>query len=196
MIYSRTPYQPIMPRRKLKNLTLITEKNLGKVMGDLNRFFSNPTCKLSGFCKKEIGMELVVMPDGYQFLRDLYTEEEYPIYTIYEGTCKLHHTYKKYLEEGKIPFFSSLQEIPRIAICSKYDTNCVPIHIGDRYKLYGNRLIILHKWDKYVHHTPWMRYTEFIQVPKHDYREYMNGKIMGTICVMTADMAYLHETLE
>lgn len=127
-------YNPTISRLKRSKFTLITERNVWKVMGDIKRFMKKPCIQLIGFDK----LEGIGTP-------------KYRVY--YGGECYLHPLYKK-----NLPIDKSL----RLAIGSKYYLSCVPISIGDRYKVMGNRLVILHKYNKYVSYTPWLRYVEFI----------------------------------
>lgn len=181
---NRKPYTPTMPKRKLKNLTLITEKNIGKVMGQLNHFFSKPTLILNGFAPKVIGYKTEIWGNE-TFKFEEYSEELYPYYRIYQANCDWHYIWKEHLAGRKVLISMDIKDIPRLAISGKYTDGCIPLEIGDAYKIYGNRLIIMHKWDKYIHHTPWMRFTEFISVPSYDEAEFRNYKINSCVSIFT-----------
>lgn len=194
MSYSRKPYEPTISRRKLRNLTPITEKNIGTVMGHLSKFFSKPTVFLNGFFQKVIGEETKEYGD-YTYSHKIYSDEYYPNYIPFEGECKIHYLWKKYLNGETYPWENPI-EIPRLAIVSKYRTGCFPISIGDSYKLYGDRLVIMHKWDNFVHRTPWLRFTEFIHVESHDENKLKSIRVSGCISDITECMYEFREPLE
>lgn len=173
------PYEPTISSRKLRNLTQITEKNIGNVRGQLNRFFSKPTVVLRGFIQKVVDIETYDY-DGVTYPYNIYSEEYYPNYVPFEGGCVIHQLWEDHLN-GKSWFSRNPNDIPRLAITSKFCTSCVPISIGDSYKIYGNRLIIMYKWNKYVHHTPWLRFNEFIQVESHDEDELKSVRASGCV---------------
>lgn len=177
---NRKPYTPTMPKRKLKNLTLITEKNIGKVMGQLNHFFSKPTLYLSGFSPKVIGYRTDTWGNDC-FKYEIYSDELYPYYIPYPGKCNWHYLWKEYLAGRNILFSRKKEDIPRLAIEGKYSNGCIPIEIGDAYKIYGNRLVIMHKWDKFIHHTPWLRFTEFISISEYEPNDLKNIQVSGCI---------------
>lgn len=197
MKYKDIKYAPQMPQHKLtkSNMITITEANLGKAMGDLNRFFSHDNVyKLSGFRFEVIGHREHVMPDGYKYTTDIEGDRQVPIYhPVPKGQCRIHALWKDYLKER--PSYQDPNEVPRFAITSIYQAHCNPIGIGDRYKIFGNRLVIYNKWDKYVHHTPWMRYSEYIQVPEVDQAAYLQMQINGLHEGMSDEMYYVHESL-
>lgn len=179
MMKSCKPYEPTISRRKLHNLTEITEKNIGKVQGHLAKFFSKPTVTLQGFRQKKFG------------------QEEYcPVYVPYEGRVNVHYLWKKHLAGEDLLFSREEKDIPRLAISTKYRSSCIPISIGDRYKLYGNRLVIMRKWDKFVHHTPWLRFTEFIHVDSYDPEELRQHRINGAVSGMYDDGYFVDEYID
>ena len=153
-------YRPLMPLKKLrKNLIEITPKTYGKAMGDINRFLSKDTYQLHGFYNKKIG-ERVVNVDGYRIIQNVYSEVSTPNYAIIEGYCDYHWLH---LERKKNPnTHHFINNPPILAINFPFGTGCIPIHFGDRYKIFGNRLVIYHKYNKTVADTPWLRYDEFI----------------------------------
>lgn len=188
------PYEPTMPKRKLKNLILITDKNIGKVKGDINRFLKKPCVLLEGFSPKVIGRE-TIQCCGKSIERNTYSAGMYPCYYPYlSGSCYIHPLRKKYIEEG-LSDYSNEDDIPRLAIGSKFRDTCIPINIGDRYKIFGNRLVIMHKWDKYFHNTPWLRFDELIQVNSHDPDEVTAEKISAALTFIFADSFYLSECI-
>lgn len=159
-------YEPIMCNRKLKKLTKITENNLGTAMHHINKFLSKPTKILRGFVPEILGFESVYDECTGSFLgeRTIYSEKSYPNYQSYEGQCVYHQFWLDYKKGTRFGSTWDFKDLPRLAIVSKYATNCIPVTVGDAYKVYGNRLVILHKWDKYVNNTKWLRYSEFIHV--------------------------------
>lgn len=179
MMKSCKLYEPTISRRKLHNLTEITEKNIGKVQGHLAKFFSKPTVTLQGFRQKKFGQE-----------------EYYPVYVPYEGRVNVHYLWKKHLAGEDLLFSREEKDIPRLAISTKYRSSCIPISIGDRYKLYGNRLVIMRKWDKFVHHTPWLRFTEFIHVDSYDPEELRQHRINGAVGGMYDDGYFVDEYID
>ena len=153
-------YRPLMPLKKLrKNLIKITPKTYGKAMGDINRFLSKDTYQLRGFYNKKIG-ERVVNVDGYKIIQNVYSEASIPNYAIIEGYCDYHWLYLE--RKKKQDSHSFINDPPILAIKFPFETGCIPIHFGDRYKILGNRLVIYHKYNKVVANTPWLRYDEFI----------------------------------
>lgn len=196
-MYKDIKYAPQMSQRKLakSNMTTITEANLGKVMGDFNRFFAHDNIyQLRGFRYEVIGHEEHVMPDGYKYTTEIEGDRQVPIYhPIPKVHCKIHSLWTDYLK--KKPQYQDPNEIPRLAIISIYQAHCNPVEIGDRYKIFGNRLVIYKKWDKYVHHTPWLRYSEYIQVPEVDQKAYLQMQINGLHEGMSDEMYYIHESL-
>lgn len=174
------PYEPTMSKRKLHNLTEITEKNIGKVQGHLAKFFSKPTVMLQGFYHKEN-------------IKEIQEKELIPNYVPYEGRVGVHYLWKKHLAGDDTFFLRAEKDIPRLAISTKYNSSCVPIEIGDRYKLYGNRLVLMHKWEPFVHYTPWLRFKEFIHVNKHDPERLKQSRINGIVGMMYEDSYYLNE---
>lgn len=192
---NREPYTPTMPKRKLENLTLITEKNIGKVMGQLNHFFSKPTLILNGFSHKVTGYKTETR-DLDVFKIKIFSEELYPHYIPYPGKCNWHYLWKEYLAGRNVLFSRKKENIPRLAIGGKYSNGCIPIEIGDSYKIYGNRLIIMHKWDKFIHHTPWLRFNEFISVPEYEANDLKNIQISGCISNFSDSIYDLREGYE
>lgn len=136
-------------------------------MGEINRFLKSPTFSLEGFAPKIIRTEKVeIIPATkyceavFQEVR-IYSDENYPVYRPYVGgICELH-----WLQKKEDLSFLGMRK-PLLAICSKYRESCVPLEEGDRYKIYGNRLIIMHKYDSFVRRTRWLRYEEFIHFDK------------------------------
>ena len=195
MMKSCKPYEPTISRRKLHNLTEITEKNIGKVQGQLTKFFSKPTVTLQGFCQKKIGEDIEYV-EGFPISHSEYSEEYYPVYVPYEGHVDVHYLWKKHLAGENLLFSKEEKDIPRLAISTKYRSSCVPISIGDRYKLYGNRLVIMYKWDKFVHHTPWLRFREFIHVDSYDPEEIRQHRINGAVSILYDDAYYVDEYID
>lgn len=193
---NRKPYTPTMPKRKLENLTLITEKNIGKVMGQLNHFFSKPTLRLSGFCQKVIGVKMIEVWDDCKIPQNIYSDEYYPNYLPYEAHCHYHYIWENYLKGKEIWFSREPEKIPRLAISGKYTNGCVPISLGDSYKIYGNRLVIMHKWDKFVHSTPWLRFNEFIQIEHYDEEQLRKIRVSGCISQVIDGLYDLREGYE
>lgn len=163
-------YEPIMCNRKLKKLTKITENNLGTAMHHINKFLSKPTKILRGFVPEILGFESIYDECTGSFLgeRTIYSEKSYPNYQSYEGQCVYHQFWQEYKAGTGFGSIWNFDDLPRLAIVSKYCNTCVPVTVGDAYKVYGNRLVILHKWDKYVNNTKWLRYSEFIHVSANE----------------------------
>lgn len=190
-------YMPMLSRRKIRRTTLITEKNCWKAMGDINRFFKKPCVQLHGLITKKIGTRSVELEDGTIYTLPVFDNISLtPNYAAYiGGECKPHSMYDKVLEAKKkynyIPEY--LKDTPWIAIQSKFYMNCVPISIGDRYKIMGNRLVIVHKYDKYVNKTPYLRYVEFIHDPEQEF-DFKNIASSVTSSIL-GDEYYLRETL-
>lgn len=193
---NRKPYTPTMPKRKLENLTLITEKNIGKVMGQLNHFFSKPTLRLSGFCQKVIGVKMIEVGDDCKIPQNIYSDEYYPNYLPYEAHCHYHYIWENYLKGKEIWFSREPEKIPRLAISGKYTNGCVPISLGDSYKIYGNRLVIMHKWDEFVNSTPWLRFNEFIQIEHYDEEQLRKIRVSGCISQVIDGLYDLREGYE
>lgn len=135
-------FQPTATGHELRNLILITDHNLGRVMDHINKFLRRPN-----------------------IVRLRYTDEVdgkvVPKYNPYYGVCDYHWMYKKYLKgEASAYCHNNPDSISRLAICSKYEQSCIPIELGDRYKIYGDKLVIYHRYDPFVLRTPWTRYVE------------------------------------
>ena len=109
MMKSCKPYEPTISRRKLHNLTEITEKNIGKVQGQLTKFFSKPTVTLQGFCQKKIGEDIEYV-EGFPISHSEYSEEYYPVYVPYEGHVDVHYLWKKHLA-GENLLFSKEEKV-------------------------------------------------------------------------------------
>lgn len=189
-------YRPTISKLKRSKLTLITEKNVWKVMGDINRFFNKPCVQLCGLITKKIGTRSVELEDGAIYTLPVFDNNLTPNYVAYiGGECKPHSMYTKVLEAKKkykcLPEY--LQNAPWIAIQSKFYMSCIPIGIGDRYKIMGNRLVIMHKYDKYVYKTPYIRYVEFIHDPEQEF-DFKNIASSVTSAIL-GDEYYAKETL-
>lgn len=196
-MFKDVKYAPQMSQHKLakSNMTTITDANLGKAMGDLNRFFShNNICKLTGFRFEVVGQKVHVMPDGFKYTTDIEGDRQVPIYhPIPKGRCRIHSLWKDYLKDK--PTYKDPNEVPRFAISSIYEPHCLPVGIGDRYKIFGDRLIIYHAYDKYIHKNPWMRYSEFIRMSEVDKEQYLQMQINGLHSLMYDEMYYVQESL-
>ena len=155
-------YHPLMPLKKLrKDLQVISPKTYGKAKGDITRFLSKDTYHLSGFYHEKIGEKTVsVTDDGFEYVQDILSEKPSPRYEIIEGYCDYHFLRK---DKNHVPI---LNDPPILAIHLPFENHCIPIHFGDRYKVYGNRLVIYHKYNRVVADTPWMRYEEFVHASK------------------------------
>ena len=188
---------PILSRRKMRRTTLITEKNCWKAMGDINRFFKKPCVQLHGLIAKKIGDRRVELEDGATYTLPVFDYTNLtPNYVAYiGGECKPHSMYNKVLEaKEKYKYLPEyLKDAPWIAIQSKFYMNCVPIAIGDRYKIMGNRLVVVYKYDKYVNKTPYLRYVEFIHDPEQEF-DFKNIASSVTSSIL-GDVYYLRETL-
>lgn len=190
---NKKPYTPTISKRKLKGLTPITEKNIGKVMGQLNHFFNKPTLRLSGFYQKVIGEKVVDIWGTTEIKQDIYSKEYYPNYIPYEANCHYHYIWQNYLKGEEIWFSREPEKIPRLAISGKYTNGCVPISLGDSYKIFGNRLVIMYKWDKFIHSTSWLRFNEFIQVESYDEEQLRKIRINGCISQVIDGLYELRE---
>lgn len=195
------PYTPTICNRKLHRLTLVTEKNIGKVMGDLNRFLSKPTMVLRGFTKKAIDTEYIDF-HGDLFPVTQYAEEETPNYVPFVGYCDYHYLWKKYLAgEECYTYGRKINEIPRLAISSSFEMNCCPISIGSRYKIYGRKLVILEPFNKFIHRNPyskpsWLRYSEYIQVDSLTEKQIFDIKACGLSAAIGEGLNYASEELQ
>lgn len=103
-MFKDVKYAPQMSQRKLakSNMTTITEANLGKVMGDFNRFFAHDNVyQLHGFQFEVVDQEEHVMPDGYKFTTDIEGDRQIPIYhPIPKVHCKIHSLWTDYLKKN------------------------------------------------------------------------------------------------
>ena len=164
-------YKPTMSRRKLAKTVLITDRNYQKVMGEINRFLNGASImKLCGLCPKIIGQEIIEY-DGVKYPRNIYSEEMFPNYVPFVGECTYH----------SLRNHAGLKDL-RLAISSPWEENCTPISVGDRYKIFGDRLVIMSKYDKYVNKTPWLRYHEFLRLPEpHAEEKILQYKRSGLI---------------
>lgn len=192
-------FVPTVGNRKLGRLTLVTEKNIGKVMGDLNRFFSKPTMKFNGWYPKKVGEEVHTYGSDV-WVQDVMSEEMYPDYRTFIGYCDYHHLWKDHLA-GKSLFTCDISETPRLAISSHFELSCCPISIGSRYKIFGNKLVILDKYNKIIHTNPyckpsWLRYTEYIQVSSIPDDEIFDYKSNSLSIAVTDETCYASEELE
>lgn len=195
------PYTPTICNHKLRKMTLITEKNLSKVMGELNRFFKKPTKALQGYTKKKIRDDVVTMY-GDTFTVPVFAEEETPNWVAFNGNCHLHWQWREYLE-GKASSYLRPEEIarmPRLAISSPHEENCAPIYIGSRYKIFGNHLVIMEPYNKFIHSNPycntmWLRCREWVQT-EVDPDEILKNQEYGLYCAITCASPYLSEELE
>ena len=80
-------YTPTVSKRKLRQLTLITEKNVVKAMGDINRFVKKPCVQMRGFKQEITGKEDFYI-DGHKHTRNIYGDKYFPFYNIYlNGKC-------------------------------------------------------------------------------------------------------------
>lgn len=131
-----------MPLKKIKGMTEVTRKNEAKVMGEINRFLKKSTVRFNRFAKKQIGFEYAVASPGteyeVEYTRPVYSDEEYPVYIPYIGGKCTRHWLR---DDNDIKY----ENAPLLSISTKYESSCVPICEGDRYKIYGNKLIISRK---------------------------------------------------
>lgn len=188
-------HKPPLSKRRMKRTTLITEKNVWKAMGDINRFFKKPCLQFCGYINKRIGTTNIEFEDGTTYPVPLFDIEPSPNYLPYiGGECKPHSMYDKVVKDKSyrcLPKY--LQNAPWIAIQSKFYVSCIPIGIGDRYKIMGDRLVVIHKYDKYINKTINSRYVEFIHDPGQKFN--FENIASSVTSVILGDEYYLKDAL-
>lgn len=123
--------------------TKITERNAANVMGKVNTFFKKDVKEDLGMKMVEVGREPVFDERGKLFWEKPIWEEQ-RVFVSYTGRCDVHWLRKEYLKKVKNGerIFTHDKTDCLLAISTPYDTDCLPISIGDTVELKGNQLIV------------------------------------------------------
>lgn len=119
-------------------MTKVTERNMGAVMGKINKFLSKPTKIYEGRKPVYIGTKL--QDSTYV---DIFRDEE--IYTPFIGKCEEHWRRKEIRKkpvEDRITGEEYTMHHTLLAICDDYETNCIPIMAGFSVEITGDRMVI------------------------------------------------------
>ena len=174
--------------KKLEKLTVVTEKNFGKVYGDIKRFFSYPVLRFAGMLNKPIYKIPVIYDGEFCGMRTVYSENKVPTYNVYIGNTEIG---TKFISKEKI-----------IRIFSSFDTSSTAIiEIGSKYKIIGNRLIILDKYNPSFHRHDFVsskraRYHEFLKSNDITLKDIYNYKVDSFQNLFYYDEYYFYESVE
>lgn len=119
-------------------MTKVTERNMGAVMGKINKFLSRPTKIYEGRKPVYIGTKL----ENSTYV-DIFRDEE--IYTPFIGKCEEHWRRKEIRKkpvEYRITGDEYTMHNTLLAISDDYETNCIPIMAGFFVEITGDKMVI------------------------------------------------------
>jgi len=120
----------------------VTERNIGNVMGKINKFLSKPTRKYVGKKMVQVGYENIEI-FGENVKQPVYEERD--TYVPFVGLCEEHYlrkeARKKAKEERRWEDNHKLHNC-LLSISDNYETNCIPIMAGFTVNITGDRMII------------------------------------------------------
>lgn len=138
----------------------VSEKNAASVMGKINIFFRKEVKEDIGLKMVQVGSEDIFGERGRLLWKKPIWEEK-NVFQSYTGRCYVHALREKYLEKMKngerVSNYDKTDCL--LAISTPYNTDCIPISIGDVIELKGNQLVIKHSYLKGLYST-----RKFIQL--------------------------------
>lgn len=154
--------------------TKLNEKNAANVMGKVNTFFKKNVKEDLGIKKVEVGTR-DILDDNGRLLCKFPIFENQQVFVSYSGRCDVHWLRKELLEKikngSRISRFDNTDCL--LAISTPYDSDCVPISIGDTVEFKGNQLIVKHSYYKGSCST--RRFVQMDITPEELLNEKKNG---------------------
>lgn len=127
--------------------TKINERNAANVMGKINNFFKGDVKEDLGIRDVQVGTNNIYDSYGY-LLWERPVFEKQRVLVSYSGKCDVHYLRKEFLRKIKNNerIFSRLGAECLLSISTPYDTDCIPLSIGDIVELKGNKLTVKHAY--------------------------------------------------